>query len=286
MTLLQRTEELLKELLEIEKIPNLTERRNKLEVFIFENFLPFCDENFKEMNISEIENQLTSAYRAEREAFLAFDSENNLRLYNQKKAAILKILLIAKGKAKERERKALEEPSIKPRGTERVVSIITVDKKEIPQKIDDYLKKSKQAYEKAQADFKKEDWDNAVEESIDSIEFSLKALLISTTGKYPKTHDFQDKNTKQLYKEAKATLEKQDKLKEFHNLGRLFFLPNFWGDSYECSKYGGDYGGSKHLYGKQEAELGLYHAKEELTCSGLAYTDYQLRKNINPNMGG
>jgi HEPN domain-containing protein len=261
MTLSQRTQEVLHEFLSIDKIENIKDKRDKLEYFIIHTVLPFCAVNFDDIDTHKLGEELSQAYYPFSDSI---SLQKNIYIYRTKKNLLVRLLTFLEGKTKQSEIKQAEESSLNPKGKERAVSIITVDKKDIKQKVDDYTQKSQQALEKAEEDFKKQNWDNVVEEGIGSIEFSLKALLIAIVGKYPKTHNFQDKNTKQLYKEAKTTLEKQGKLKEFPNLGRLFFLPNFWGDSYEYSKYGGEYGSSKHLYSEQEARLIIAHAKEEL----------------------
>ncbi len=140
------------------------------------------------------------------------------------------------------------------------VEIVTNQK----EKAKDFLKKSKEFLRLGRQYYKKKDWDLCVRNAISSIEFSLKLIMSLVLGRFPKTHDFQDKTSIELMKKLGYKIGRVHGGLEDVPIKRLFFIPNFWSNSYTYTLYGGVFGESSEVYLKKEAELALSHAQEVL----------------------
>lgn len=94
-----------------------------------------------------------------------------------------------------------------------------------------------------------------------SIELSAKAVFKLMGMDFPKNHEirFELKGTKELLKkDFPKTFQEKDKIP------RLIFLTQFWKRFYELAKYGKEKLniGPDDLFGREEAEIALKHAKE------------------------
>ena len=112
--------------------------------------------------------------------------------------------------------------------------------------------------------FTKEKWNLVVKNCIDSMELSLKAVLGLIIGKYPATHDFQDKKSRELYGEAMEIINRLEKTKLGYFQGlfltRLFFITGLWSKSYTNSKYGDVW--NVNVYQKLESEFIIKQTRE------------------------
>jgi len=121
-----------------------------------------------------------------------------------------------------------------------------------------YLKGSKKYY-------KDNELGQSIYNSISSIEYSLKCIMISVLGKYSQTHDFQDETSLHLIREISNSI--RGKFLKEQLVMRSFFITHFWSKSYEYSKYGGEFGKADEVYTNKEVELSISHSEEILILS-------------------
>lgn len=100
-------------------------------------------------------------------------------------------------------------------------------------------------------------YDEAISAFQECIELSIKAIFLFSTDGYPKSHEFKDKE----FKEILDKIPKALKHVEYH---KLYLYSRFWSNFYTMAKYGLDtFGvGAKKLFGKDEAELAKNHAEK------------------------
>ena len=114
-------------------------------------------------------------------------------------------------------------------------------------------------------------YSESIQAAQESIELTVKAILAILNIKFSLSHEWKP-DKKEFAEIAHQIQERQLLLKlEKHyldnsvRLPRLLFLMNFWAQFYIIAKYGfeADYlASAKDLFGKEEAELAVQHAKE------------------------
>lgn len=120
-----------------------------------------------------------------------------------------------------------------------------------------FLKRAWNKAEEAKTQLNSLHYPESISASMECIEFSMKAIFLLLQEKYPKRHEFKDK-------EFIKVLEKVPKKLEHYNFPRLFLLSKFWSSMYTIAKYGQEeFGvGPEKLFRKDEAGLALKHAEE------------------------
>lgn len=111
----------------------------------------------------------------------------------------------------------------------------------------------------------------AVSSFQECIELSIKAIFLLLTDSYPKSHEFKDKEFKDILdKIPKALLHL-----EFH---KLYLYSKFWSNFYTIAKYGLENFsiGAEKLFGREEAELAKLHSEK---CYSAAYQLKEYLKN-------
>jgi HEPN domain-containing protein len=95
------------------------------------------------------------------------------------------------------------------------------------------------------------------------IELSIKAVFLLLTDSYPRSHEFKDK-------EFKDILDKIPKALEYLEFHRLYLYSKFWSNFYTIAKYGLENFsvGAEILFGPKETELASWHSEK---CYFAAY---------------
>lgn len=121
-------------------------------------------------------------------------------------------------------------------------------------------------------------YSESIEAAQECIELAVKAVLAILNIEFPPSHEWkpdkrefagiahQIQERQLLHKLAKQYLDNSVRLP------RLLFLMNFWAQFYITAKYGfeAEYlASAKDLFGKEEAELAVRHAKECLSAANL-----------------
>lgn len=89
------------------------------------------------------------------------------------------------------------------------------------------------------------------------IELSIKAIFLLLTDSYPRSHEFKDKEFKDVLDRIPKVLAHL----EFH---KLYLYSKFWSNFYTIAKYGlENFGvGAEKLFGPEEAELAKLHSEK------------------------
>lgn len=97
----------------------------------------------------------------------------------------------------------------------------------------------------------------AVSSFQECIELSIKAIFLLLMDSYPKSHEFKDKEFKDMLDKVPKALEHL----EFH---KLYLYSKFWSNFYTIAKYGLENlsVGAEKLFGPEEAELARLHSKK------------------------
>ncbi|MCK4552915.1 HEPN domain-containing protein [Candidatus Pacearchaeota archaeon] len=123
--------------------------------------------------------------------------------------------------------------------------------------------------------FEQRKWNFVVQNCIESMELSLKGVLGLIIGKYPATHHFQEKESRELYDEAMEIIAKLQEtgIGYFRELflTRLFFITGLWSKSYTNSKYGDKW--NIRVYQKLEAEFIIKQTEEFVKNAEVVYGD-------------
>lgn len=120
-----------------------------------------------------------------------------------------------------------------------------------------FLKRASKKLGEAEGHLKQLNYPESISSSQECIELSVKAMFLLLTSEYPKRHTFKDEEFEELFKRIPEKLRYLD-------FPRLFLYSKFWGTFYETAKYGDERlgVGPEKLFGKEEAELALKHARE------------------------
>jgi HEPN domain-containing protein len=102
------------------------------------------------------------------------------------------------------------------------------------------------------------------------IELSIKAIFLLLTDSYPKSHEFKDKEFKDILDKIPSVLV----YLEFH---KLYLYSKFWSNFYTIAKYGLENFsiGAEKLFGQEEAELAKQHSEK------CYFAAYQLKGYLN-----
>lgn len=115
---------------------------------------------------------------------------------------------------------------------------------------------------------KKFAYDKSIRESQECIEFAIKAIFYAFDIEPPKSHNFTEDNFKLLLSRISSNSSERSRLSllEFQ---KPYLYSRFWGSFYEIAKYGLEKMGvgPGNLFGKEEAELALGHARY---CTSIA----------------
>ena len=121
-------------------------------------------------------------------------------------------------------------------------------------------------------------YSESIQASQECVELAVKAILAILNIEFPLSHEWKP-DKKEFAGIARQIQERQLllKLEKLYidstvRLPRLLFLMNFWAQFYITAKYGfeSEYlASAKDLFGKEEAELAVHHAKECLTAANL-----------------
>jgi HEPN domain-containing protein len=97
----------------------------------------------------------------------------------------------------------------------------------------------------------------AVSSFQECIELSIKAIFLLLTDSYPKSHEFKDKEFKDILDKIPKVLAHL----EFH---KLYLYSKFWSNFYTIAKYGLENFsvGAEKLFGPEEAELAKLHSEK------------------------
>ena len=89
------------------------------------------------------------------------------------------------------------------------------------------------------------------------IELSIKAIFLLLTDSYPRSHEFKDKEFKDILDKIPKVLAHL----EFH---KLYLYSKFWSNFYTIAKYGLETFsvGAEKLFGPEEAELAKLHSEK------------------------
>ena len=122
-----------------------------------------------------------------------------------------------------------------------------------------FLDRARNKLDEAKEQLKK-GWSHYAESisaSQECIELSIKASFLVLQDKYPKKHEFTQKEFEEILPRAPADLA-------HYNFPRLYLLHQFWSRFYTVAKYGYEKLGvpAKDLFRKEEAELAVHHAEE------------------------
>ena len=100
-------------------------------------------------------------------------------------------------------------------------------------------------------------YDEAVSSFQECIELSIKAIFLLLTHGYPKSHEFKDKEFKDILDKVPKALVNL----EFH---KLYLYSRFWSNFYTIAKYGLENFsvGAEKLFGPEEAELARLHSEK------------------------
>jgi HEPN domain-containing protein len=125
-----------------------------------------------------------------------------------------------------------------------------------------WLIRSKNKFDEGETLIQKWSYAEAISSFQECIELSLKAIFLFLTDKYPKSHEFKDKEFKEILNKVPKSL----KHLESH---KLFLYSMFWANFYTISKYGlENFGiGAEKLFAKEEAELAKKHAYKCLSAA-------------------
>ncbi len=114
-------------------------------------------------------------------------------------------------------------------------------------------------------------YSDVIQASQESIEFSVKSILLLLDIKFPQTHgwDLDSNEITDIIKKIKdkhinELLEKLY-LQHLVRLPRFLFLINFWSKFYIAAKYGISkeyFAPANELFGKEESDLSIKHADE------------------------
>jgi HEPN domain-containing protein len=120
-----------------------------------------------------------------------------------------------------------------------------------------FLSRASHKIDEAEEHLKWMRYPESISSSQECIELSIKAMFLLLTADYPKRHIFKDE-------EFEALFEKVPKELSYLEFPRLFLCSKFWSSLYEVAKYGDERlgVGPEKLFGKEEAELALTHAKK------------------------
>ncbi len=270
----KRINKFIRELLNIDKEKIFIKKRNKLEGLHI-RVSAFNKEVFQDTDINRALSYLHNlSYSKDN----GYSGNKNWELFRIKRSHLARILTELKERADIKEEISFTKDAQKlkrQKGGARIEQVTGIENRE--NKARDYLKKAKEYLGRAKREYKeskknylkeglksKEKWDICVKDSISSIEFSLKLILVLVLGKFPTTHDFQDLRSIAILKEAREKINKRHSGLEDAPIERLFFIPHFWSKSYTYAIYGGDYGESGEIYTETEANFAIKHAEEEL----------------------
>jgi HEPN domain-containing protein len=97
----------------------------------------------------------------------------------------------------------------------------------------------------------------AVSSFQECIELSIKAIFLLLTDSYPKSHEFKDK-------EFKDVLDKVPKALAYLEFHKLYLYSKFWSNFYTIAKYGLENFsvGAEKLFGSEEAKLAKMHSEK------------------------
>lgn len=130
-----------------------------------------------------------------------------------------------------------------------------------------FLSSSNKALDGARDQIQRFNYDKAVREAQESIEFSIKAIFYSFGIEPPKEHRFTEKDFQKMFASATEELKK-----DMENLRvyKAYLYSLFWQNFYTVTKYGLETLkiSPGYLMEKEEAELAIKHAS---FCNTIAH---------------
>jgi len=120
-----------------------------------------------------------------------------------------------------------------------------------------FLKRAWNKLKEAKEYLKNLNYPESISASQECIELSIKAIFLLLQEKYPKKHEFKEKDFEAILKEI------PEKLK-YLEFSKLYLYSKFWSNFYTVAKYGLEKlgVGADKLFEKEEAELALKHAEK------------------------
>ncbi len=122
-----------------------------------------------------------------------------------------------------------------------------------------YLSNSRSSLDEARSQLEKFNYDKAVREAQESIEFAIKAIFYSFDVEPLKEHRFSEKDFQMMFQKVPEAA--RDDLENL-NIYKTYLYSLFWENFYTVAKYGLEVlkVGAGNLMEKEEAELAIKHA--------------------------